>query len=126
MAIRILTHLGLLAEGGRVAILVGSEVVYLPGRGATPATMTPYDVAAVRLTDGVDLAGTPPEDAESYVNALRADRSAGAAALTASGEMTTAHDIVELVERLARVPWAEAEASARTSGALVGGYPVEG
>lgn len=126
VATRILAHLGLLAEGGRVAVLVGTEVVYLPGRGATPATMTPYDVAAVRLADGLDLAGTPPDDAERYADALRRHPAARAAAMTAHGGVTTARDVVDLVERLAGIPWAEAEAAARAAGALVGAHPADG
>ena len=122
VATRILAHLGLLADDGRVAIVVGSEVVYVPGRGTSASTLTPYDVAAVRLRDGIDLAGTPPDDAARYLDALRADRSARAAALVTTGEVATAADVVGLVEGLARLPWAEAEGRARAAGALVGAY----
>lgn len=125
VATRILAHLGLLAGDGRVALVVGSEVVYLAARGARAATMTPYDVAALRLGDGLGLAGDPPGDAERYLAALRADRGAGAAALSADGAMATAGGVVALVERLSGTAWSEAEARVRSGGGLVGVYPAE-
>lgn len=88
--------------------------------------MTPYDVAAVRLGDGTVLAGTPPDDAPRYLQALRADRSARAAALGGGDVVSTAQDVVELVERLAQLPWTEAQTEAQAAGALVGAYPVAG
>lgn len=100
--------------------------MYIPGRGVAAATMTPYDIAAVRLAGGIDLAGTPPPDADRYLDALRADRTARACALTATGEIVTAADVVELVERLAGLPWAETQGRARAAGALLGAYPAEG
>lgn len=100
-------------------------MVYVAGRGATAATLTPYDVAAVRSRDGTDLAGTPPDDLPRYLDALRADRSAGAAAIVASGEVVTAEDVGRLVERIAGMPWADAERRARAAGALLGAYPAE-
>lgn len=126
MATRILAHLGALAPGGRVASLVGSEVVYIAGRSATPATMTPYDVAAVRLRDGLDLAGSPPEDVARYLGALRTERAARAVAAVADGDLVAAADLATLVEHVARLPWAEAEGRARAAGALVGAYAAEG
>ncbi len=124
VAMRILGRLGILAPDGRVATLVGTEVVYLPARGTAPSTMTPYDVAAVLLGDGSPLAGTPPDDAERYVAALRATRGARAAALTADGTLQLTPDLATLVEGLVRAPWAEAEGEARAAGALVGAYPL--
>jgi hypothetical protein len=105
-------------------MLVGSEVVYIGGRGASPATMTPYDVAAVRLRDGIVLAGDPPDDVERYLGALRAERTARAVASVPDGAATGA-DAVELVERLSGVSWAVAEGRARAAGALLGAYPAE-
>ncbi|MBI2982795.1 MAG: hypothetical protein HYY42_01165 [Chloroflexi bacterium] len=113
----------MLAEDGRVALVVGSEVVYAGGREASAATMTPYDVAAVRLADGLELAGRPPADLDRYLDALRRDPSARATALTASGEMATAADAVGLVEILSGMRWAEAEIRTRAGGGLVGAYP---
>jgi hypothetical protein len=125
VATRILAHLGALAPDGRVASLVGSEVVYVGGRTASPATMTPYDVAAVRLGDGLDLAGAPPADVARYLEVLRTERAVRAVAAVASGELVAAGDLATLVEHIARLPWAEAEAHARTAGALVGAYAAE-
>jgi len=99
--------------------------VYVGGRGATAATMTPYDVAAVRLSDGLELAGSAPDDADQYRRALRSDPSARVAALVASGDLVTAGDVADLLQRVARLPWTEAEARARAAGALVGAYPTE-
>jgi hypothetical protein len=102
-------------------VLVGSEVVYLAGRGVGQATMTPYDVCALRLGDASVLAGTPPEDAARYLEAIG---SRGAVALTAAG-MVAASDLLSLIEQLCRMSWIEAEAIARGAGALVGAYPAE-
>lgn len=123
VAIRILAHRGSLAPDGHVAVLVGSEVVYLPARGTRPATVTPFDMAAVRLGDGLDLAGTPPDDAERYLRALRADPGARAVALAPDGRLVTAAELSALVERLVGLPWPAAEVAARAAGALVGVYP---
>jgi hypothetical protein len=106
-------------------VLVGSEVVYLAGRGVLPATMTPYDVCAVRLADGIVLAGDPTADAQRYLDALKGDGRQGAAALTAGG-IATAPALADLVERLAGSPWSDAESLARAAGALVGAYPTDG
>ncbi|MGH2379335.1 MAG: hypothetical protein ACRDGT_12795, partial [Candidatus Limnocylindria bacterium] len=67
VATRILAHLGALPADGRVALRVGSDVVYLAARGVTVEVMTPYDVAAVRFGDGAVLAGQPPKDAGRYL-----------------------------------------------------------
>jgi hypothetical protein len=113
-----------IAEDARIALLVGSEVVYVAGRGARAATMTPYDVCAVRLADGLTLTGTPPADVDRYLAALRADP--GARAVTGGDATVTAGSVADLVERLTRVSWPVAVADARASGALVGAYPAEG
>lgn len=123
VATRILAHRGALAEGGRVALRVGSDVVYLAGRAVRAATMTPYDVSAVRLADGTTLAGTPPDDVGRYLDALRAAPAARVATLTAEGQMTVTPDLEALVEGLVQMPWSAAEADARGAGALVGAYP---
>lgn len=123
IATRILAHRGRLAAEGRVAALVGSEAVYLGGRAASPATMTPYDVAAVRLADGLELAGSPPPDVERYLTALRGG-SAGAVALV-EGAMVSAADLAALVALVTGDPWPVAEASAGAAGALVGVHAHE-
>jgi hypothetical protein len=108
-----------------VAVLVGSEVVYLPGQGVSAVTMTPYDVCAVRLDDGLVLAGTPARDAERYLAAFRMERGAHAVARTAAG-LVIGTDLTTLVERLAGIAWADAERQTRAAGALVGAYPADG
>jgi len=101
-------------------MLVGSEVVYLAGHGVSAATMTPYDVCALRLGDASVLAGTPPDDSERYLAAF-APRT-GAVALTVTG-MVAASDLLSLIGQLCGMSWIEAEAIARGAGALVGAYP---
>jgi hypothetical protein len=123
VATRILAHRGLLAPDGRIAAVVGTDVLYVAARDVSAATMTPYDVSAILLRDGSILAGTPPDDASLYLDALRASRGAQVAALSSDGTMTTTPDLVTLVEGLTRMPWADAEAEARGAGALVGAYP---
>ena len=97
VATRILAHLGALPRGGRLALRVGADVVYLAGREVLAEVMTPYDVAAVRLADATVLAGDPPGDAERYLATLRSDGS----------------------------EWGEALDRARGLGGLVGAYPAE-
>jgi hypothetical protein len=123
VATRILAHRGLLAPDGRVAALVGSEVVYVAGRGVSTATMTPYDVCALRLADGAVLAGTPPDDAVAYLQALR--RAPARAVARTAAEFTTAPDVASLVAGLCRSSWDEAEGEARAAGALMGAYLAE-
>ena len=121
VATRILAHAGALAADGHVALVIG-EVVYTAGRGISPRTMTPYDVVAVRLVDGTELWGEPPEDVERYLAALRIVPG-GAAAVAADGTLVTAPTVRECVSHLLGRPWLEAEASARSAGALIGAYP---
>ena len=102
---------------------MGSEVVYLAGRGVSAATMTPYDVCALRLSDASVLAGTPPDDAERYLAALR-DHAHRAIAATVEGDVAGA-DLPGLVGHVAGISWDEATAAARAAGALVGAYPSE-
>ncbi|MBI3522027.1 MAG: hypothetical protein HY071_02860 [Chloroflexi bacterium] len=123
VATRILAHAGALAPDGRVAALVGTEVVYLAARGISPHTMTPYDVAAVRLSDASVLAGEPPEDVARYLEALRRTGSR-AAARAGDGTIVTASTVRACVAAMLRSSWEEAETAARSSGALVGAYPL--
>jgi hypothetical protein len=108
-----------------MALLVGREVVYLPGRGVVAASMTPYDVAAVRLADGLPLGGDPPEDAERYLAALRAASDSRAAALRGDGTLVTAPSARACVAALLGRPYEDLEAEARLTGALFGAYPPE-
>ena len=123
VATRILARAGVLAPDGRMALLVGTEVVYLPGRGVSAAAMTPYDVAAVRLADGLVLGGDPPDDAERYLAALRAGTESRAAALRSDGTLVTAPSARECVAALLGRPYEDLEAEARLTGALFGAYP---
>jgi len=123
VATRILAHAGALAPGGRVALITG-EVVYIAGRGISLHTMTPYDVVAVRLGDGMELWGDPPEDIGRYLAALRVSPGGGAAAFAVDGTLVTAPTVRECVAHLLGRPWLEAETAARSSGALIGAYPA--
>jgi len=125
VATRILARAGALANEGRVALLVGSEVVYLAGRGIAAASMTPYDIASVRLADGLPLGGDPPEDAERYLAALRAASRSRAAALRKDGTLVTAPSARACVAALLGRPYEDLEAEARLTGALFGAYPPE-
>jgi hypothetical protein len=123
VATRILAHGGALASDGRVALMTG-EVVYVAGEGVSNHTMTPYDIAIVRLRDGLELFGTPPRDVERYLDALRAHPDATAAALAADGTLVTAGSLRDAVKMLIGRPWDDAEAHAKSAGALIGAYPV--
>lgn len=125
VATRILSHLGALPSGGRVALRVGSDVVYLAGRGVVTEVMTPYDVAAVRISDAAVLAGEPPEDAGRYLDSLRAAPGAMVAAARADGTIAVAPALAPLVERLTGLGWEEALERTRARGGLVGAYPAE-
>ena len=124
VATRILSHAGALAHDGRVALLTG-EVVYIAGSGVSNHTMTPYDVTIVRLRDGLDLFGSPPDDVGRYLEALRAQPQARAAALAFDGTLVTADTLRAVVVALVRRPWDEAEGRAKAAGALIGAYPVD-
>lgn len=125
LATRILAHLGALAEGGHVAMRVGSDVVYAGARLVAPQVMTPYDVAAVRLRDGLVLAGDPPADLDRYLLALRSDASAMAVAALKDGSLATGSALSPLVERVTGLQWGAALERARALGGLVGAYPAE-
>ena len=106
-----------------MAALVGSEVVYLGGRGIPASTMTPYDVCALRLGDGTVLAGAAPEDASRYLALLRGGEvRAVAAALKAD---ISAAGLRELVEQISGLSWDEAMGQAFAAGALVGAHAFE-
>ncbi len=123
VATRILARANVLGEHGRMALLVGSEVVYVAARGIAAASMTPYDVAVLRLADGLPLGGDPPEDAERYLEVLRRSVDARAAALGRDGSLVTAPSARACVAALLGRPYDELEAEARLTGALFGAYP---
>lgn len=123
IATRILARAGVLAEDGLIALLVGSEVVYVAGRGIAGAAMTPYDVCALRLADGLPLSGEPPEDADRYLDALRNADGARAAALRRDDTLVIAPTVRACVAALLGRPYEELVAEARLTGALFGAYP---
>jgi len=123
VATRMLAHANALAERGQVVLLTG-EVVYVAGQGMSNHTMTPYDVTIVRLSDGLELFGTPPSDVGRYLDALRAHPEARAAALAADGTLVTGASLPSVVGTLLHRPWDEALAHAKAAGALIGAYPV--
>jgi hypothetical protein len=123
VATRILARAGALAPDGRVALRVGTDVVYLAGAGVSPHTITPFDVAAVRIGDGFTLQGTPPADAGRYLAALRSSPEARAVVAVANETLVTAASLAEGVERVLGRPFAEATAEARAAGALIGAFP---
>lgn len=123
VATRIAAHAGALADVGRIALLTG-EVVYIAASGISNRTMTPYDVTIVRLRDGLELFGSPPADASRYLDALRTQAGATAAALAADGTLVTADTLHALVAALVRQSWDEAEGQAKAAGALIGAYPL--
>jgi hypothetical protein len=123
VATRILAQADALAADGRVALLVG-EVVYVAGAGISNRTMTPYDVTIVRLRDGLDLFGTPPDHVTRYLDALRSSPGSTTVALAADGTLVTADGLGALVLALLHRSWAEAEAEAKAAGALIGAYPA--
>jgi ribulose-5-phosphate 4-epimerase/fuculose-1-phosphate aldolase len=123
VATRILAHADALARDGRVVLVTG-EVVYVAGGGVSNHTMTPYDVTIVRLRDGLQLFGSPPSDVDRYLDTLRARPEAQAAALAADGTLVTADSLHAVVATLLHLPWDEAEAHAKSTGALIGAYPA--
>lgn len=110
---------------GRVVLLTG-EVVYVASAAISNHTMTPYDVAIVRLSDGLELFGDPPPGLALYLDALRGRPAARAAALAADGTLVTADSLRSLVAAVLDRSWDEAEAHARAVGALIGAYPLSG
>ena len=125
VATRILTRAGVLAPEGRVALLVGSEVLYLCGLGVPPRSMTPYDVAAVRFPDGLVLYGEPPSDVGRYIDALAAAPGARAAAGRVDGSITAASSVRDCVAALLGRRYEDLEREARVTGALFGAYPLD-
>jgi len=125
VATRILAHADRLAAAGRVVLRTG-EVGYVASAGVSNHTMTPYDVAIVRLRDGIELFGDPPPDVARYLEALRGRPDARAAARAADGALVTADSLRGLVALVLDRSWEEAEAHARAVGALIGAYPISG
>ena len=139
IATRILARAGALAPDGRVTLRL-HDVVYIGGRAASLATMTPYDVAVVLLHDGSILHGAPPDDVAAYLDAHRRWPESGSVARLADGSYVSAASLRACaVAALRRVrgeaatsdqdaieqAWLDLVAQARISGALIGAFPAE-
>lgn len=137
IATRILARAHALADDGRITLRL-RDVMYIGGRDAMPATMTPYDVAVLLISDGSILHGEPPSDVALYL-ARHADGHVGSVARGADGTLVAGPDLrscavatlrrargedetddVDVIERT----WLELVADARVTGALVGAFPV--
>lgn len=139
IATRILARAGALATDGRITLRL-HDVLYICGRGASLATMTPYDVAVIFLSDGSTLHGSPPDDVAAYVDAHRRWKDAASVARVAGGTYVSALTLRACVvaalrhvrgERgadddatIERV-WLELVSQARISGALIGAFATE-
>ncbi len=139
IATRILARAGALAPDDRITLRL-NDVLYVGGRGAGLATMTPYDVAVVLVADGSALHGSPPDDIAAYVEAHRRWPRAGSVARCTDGVYASAATLracAVLVLRRARgedaAPdhatiehaWLELVSQARVSGALIGAFPTD-
>ena len=137
LATRVLAHAGLLEGSRRITTLVG-EVVYVCARGIASETMTPYDVVAVRLRDGLPLHGEPPRDIETYLERHREWPAARSVVRMPDASFIAAPSVPEcalLALRWARPPtdgppggelavaWEQQVARARAGGALFGAEP---
>ena len=138
IATRILARAGALHLDGRVTLRL-NDVMYVGGQGATPATLTPYDVAVLLITDGTTLHGSPPDDVAAYLDAHRRTPDAASVARVSEGEYVTGPSLracVVAALRRARgedeaaddatiqQTWLELVAQARVSGALIGAFPT--
>lgn len=137
VATRILARAHAIADDGRITLRL-RDVMYIGGRDTIPATMTPYDVAVLLVSDGSVLHGTPPADVAVYL-ARHAGTHIGSVARAADGALLTGPDLrscavaalrhargedetidTDVIERT----WLELVADARVTGALVGAFPV--
>lgn len=139
IATRILARAGALSSDGRVTVRL-HDVVYIGGRDAIPATMTPYDVAVVLASDGTTLHGTPPDGVAAYLAAHRGAPVAGSVARVSDGAYVSAPTLRACVvaalrrargedaatdEATIEGAWLELVSQARISGALIGAFPTE-
>jgi ribulose-5-phosphate 4-epimerase/fuculose-1-phosphate aldolase len=139
VATRILARAGALAMDGRITQRLG-DVVYVGARGIGLATMTPYDVAVVLLSDGSTLHGAPPEDMAAYLDAHRRSGHIASVARVATDEYLTASSLPACVVAALRRSrgegqthdnaaieraWLDLVQQARIAGALIGAFPEE-
>ena len=139
IATRILSRAGALATDGRITLRL-HDVLYLGGRGVGLATMTPYDVAVILVSDGSTLHGAAPDDVAAYLDAHRRNPRAASVARVPDGTYVSAPSlrgcVVAALRRargedeigdeatIERV-WLDLVAQARVSGALIGAFPTE-
>jgi ribulose-5-phosphate 4-epimerase/fuculose-1-phosphate aldolase len=136
IATRILFRAGALADEGRITLRL-NDVVYIGGRGVGLATITPYDIAVLLLSDGSSLQGTPPMDAVAYLDAHHRSQGAGSVVRVAVAEFISASTLRAAVvaalrrargeeeisdETTIETVWNELVSQARISGALIGAF----
>jgi hypothetical protein len=139
IATRILARAGALAVDGRITLRL-NDVVYIGGRGASLATITPYDVAVVLFSDGSTLHGSPPEDTAAYVEAHRRAPLAASVARVGDGTYLSARSLRSCVVAALRrargeddssddvaieAVWSELVSQARVTGALIGAFATD-
>lgn len=139
IATRILARSGALAPNGRITLRL-HDVVYVAGKGASLATMTPYDVAVLFVEDASVLHGTAPDDVLGYLAAHRRWRDAASVARIVDGTFISAPTLRACSvaalrrargeegtndERTIERVWEELVAQARISGALIGAFPTD-
>ena len=131
VATRVLAHAGALAAEARITVRAG-EVFYVAGRSAQKATLTPYDVIAVRIADGDVLRGDAPQDVERYLAAHRREPEIASAVAIGDEVLTAASLRACAIAALARArpdlgegeeAWGRALGNAKTAGALIGIEP---
>ena len=121
---RILSYAGALAADGRITTLAG-EVVYIAARGIANATMTPYDIAIVRLADADVLRAEAPAGMERYLAVYRSSPLVRAVAQAADGSLVKGLTLLACAKAtLLRADpedsWDRAEREATARGAFIG------
>jgi hypothetical protein len=121
---RILSYAGALSADGRITALAG-EVVYVAARGVANATLTPYDIAIVRLADAELLRGEAPLDIERYLAVYRSSPLARAVAAASDGSLVKGLSLLACAKAtLLRADpedsWERAERDAAAHGAFIG------
>lgn len=141
VATRVLARAERLAPDGRATLRTG-EVVYVAGRGVSNHTVTPYDVAIVRIVDGDRLAGVPPEDIDRYLALYRADPAIASVIARVDGVLVAGPSLRACAllvlaggaPAAGSAPWDDTRegawralvAEARIAGALIGAFPPGG
>ena len=121
---RILSYAGALSADARITALAG-EVVYVGARGVANATMTPYDIAIVRVTDADALRAEPPADIERYLAVYRSSPLVRAVAAGLDGSMVKGLSLLACAKAtLLRADpedsWERAATDAASHGAFIG------